>query len=494
MKWRNLATPVTITAVTSPKHVVVIGAGVGGLGSALALSRAGHRVTLLERDPLPATADAEEAFNAPRRGAPQVHQTHGFLARIMVILRDRYPDVLERLHAAGAFDMPGVANFNDHPQPGDEDLKVLIIRRTTFEWVLRMSVVDEPNVTVRTNAPVASLLAGGPVDGPPAGGGKALPSVAGVTLEDGTEVRGDLVVLAGGRRSPVPDLLKALGVEVEEKVVESGLMYVSRWYSWPGGLDLKEAKLGGDLGFVKFLGIPGDAGTLSVTLAIRADDHDLRTALSTAEHFDRACELLPGPNLFFQGGRPEPRTEVKVMGGLLNRLRRFTGADGTPKVLGFHAVGDAHTCTNPLYGRGCSLAMVQATLLADALTDHPDDAFARARAYEESCKREVEPWFDISVVMDQAGADSGEVNREVANNPMRALFVAAATDPVIGRAFARFFNLLALPHEVMNDPVVMARVAEVMAAPEKFPVPEVVGPSRRELLGALTNEEEPVSA
>ena len=130
-------------------NVVVIGGGVAGLGSALALDRAGHRVTVLERDPLPATADAEEAFDAPRRGAPQVHQTHGFLARIMVILRDRYPDVLDKLIAAGAFAMPGVANFDDEPQPGDEDLKVLIVRRTTFEWVLRMAVVDEPNVAVR---------------------------------------------------------------------------------------------------------------------------------------------------------------------------------------------------------------------------------------------------------------------------------------------------------------------------------------------------------
>ena len=51
------------------KHVVVIGGGVAGLGAALALSRAGHEVTVLERDPLPATADAEEAFDAPRRGA-----------------------------------------------------------------------------------------------------------------------------------------------------------------------------------------------------------------------------------------------------------------------------------------------------------------------------------------------------------------------------------------------------------------------------------------
>jgi phytoene dehydrogenase-like protein len=32
------------------QRVVVVGGGVGGLGSALALARAGHRVTLLERD------------------------------------------------------------------------------------------------------------------------------------------------------------------------------------------------------------------------------------------------------------------------------------------------------------------------------------------------------------------------------------------------------------------------------------------------------------
>src|SRR5215216_357384 len=33
-----------------PVHAIVTGAGVAGLGTALTLSRAGHRVTLLERD------------------------------------------------------------------------------------------------------------------------------------------------------------------------------------------------------------------------------------------------------------------------------------------------------------------------------------------------------------------------------------------------------------------------------------------------------------
>ncbi|MDP1794714.1 MAG: hypothetical protein Q8K63_11335, partial [Acidimicrobiales bacterium] len=292
-----------------------------------------------------------------------------------------------------------------------------------------------------------------------------------------------------------------IGVEIDEKIVESGIMYVSRWYDWPGGLDLTEAKLGGDLGFVKFLGIPGDAGTMSVTLGIRSDDSELRQALSDESNFDKACSLLPGPNLFFKDGPPEPRTEVKVMGGLLNRLRGFVNADGSPKVVGFHAIGDAHTCTNPLYGRGCSLAFVQATLLSDALSE-TDDLVECATAYEAASKREVEPWFDISVMMDKAGADpkgfalaGGSAESKDEMNPMRALFIAAQTDPVIARAFARFFNLLALPQDFMSDPVVMGRVADVMANPDKYPVPDApVGPSRRELLERLSKEGETVNA
>ncbi len=41
----------------------------GGLSTALALGRAGHPVTVLERDDLPPTPTAEEAFTADRRVA-----------------------------------------------------------------------------------------------------------------------------------------------------------------------------------------------------------------------------------------------------------------------------------------------------------------------------------------------------------------------------------------------------------------------------------------
>ncbi len=181
--------------------------------------------------------------------------------------------------------------------------------------------------------------------------------MTGVRLHDGRVVDADAVVVAGGRRSPVPRWLEGVGATVREEVVESALMYVTRWYRFPEGPQSPtDPKLGGDLGFVKYLGVPGDGDTLSVTLAIPADDQELRVALADPDRFDLACRLLPGPDTFFADGPRPPLSDVRPMGGLINRIRRFVDGDGRPVVLGFHAVGDAHTCTNRLYGRGCRLA------------------------------------------------------------------------------------------------------------------------------------------
>ena len=198
-----------------------------------------------------------------------------------------------------------------------------------------------------------------------------------------------------------------------ETTVESGLTYLTRWYARPAAALPPDPKLGGDLGFVKYLAVPGDGDTLSVTLAVPSKDHELRRVLLDPDRFDLACHILPGPDLFFSPDAPhlEPIGPVRPMGGLLNRIRRFTDEHGEPLVVGFHALGDAHTTTNPLYGRGCSLATVQACLLADAFAAHPDDPVARAAAYEAGNALEVEPWYESAVQMDQLGADPAGTTR-----------------------------------------------------------------------------------
>ena len=129
-------------------HVIVAGGSIGGLATALALGRLGHPVTVLERDALSDYGDAEAAFADERLGAPQAHQTHGFLARLTVVLRERFPDVLEVLRDHGAESLALTGSLGAY-EPGDEDLNVLVVRRTTFEWALRDAVRREPHVTLQ---------------------------------------------------------------------------------------------------------------------------------------------------------------------------------------------------------------------------------------------------------------------------------------------------------------------------------------------------------
>lgn len=509
-----------------PRHVVVIGAGVAGLGAALALSRGGHRVTVLERDATPTPATPDEAFEWDRRGAPQVRHSHALLARLHNLLRDHYPDVLARLLEAGATEMRFAENLpatitDREPRPGDEDLVAIACRRTTFEWVLRTTVLAEDHV---------SLLDGVAVDGFVATTDEAtgLPVVTGVrAVVDGEErvIDADIVVAATGRRTGVPRWLAELDIELETREEDTGIVYLSRFYRLLDGAEapVSEGPIGGDLGYLKYAVFLGDNHTHSVTFAVRTDDADMRSRLLDPDTFDHAARVLPATTAWVQPDRARAITPVHVMGGLLNRRIRYLDPDGNPRILGLHAVGDAHTCTNPLYGRGCSLAMVQAVLLAEAVAAEPTDADARARHFEAASAREVEPWYRASVAQDRAArkraaddqaealaADGAspdttpaapttdeaaadfEGDRDVASQPelpaellRDGLLPAVGLDPVVFRAFIRAFNLLEAPDSLMQDADVIGRVLTVFQDRENREPPPPLGPPRAEMIERL---------
>ena len=468
---------------------------------ALCAGRSGHEVVLVERDDTPLPADPRGAFGWDRRGAPQVRHSHAFLARLRNLLRDRHPDVLEALLAAGATPLDFIAmlpeGMDRTPMPGDEELVALACRRTTYEWVLRRVVTegDAPLARLVHGQGVVGLRTGEPVDG--------VPLVTGVTLEHGTTLHADLVVDASGRRSPLPRLLGEVDVELTEQVEDTGIVYLSRFFELRDGAAYPEqlGPIGGDLDYLKFGVFRGDDRTFSITLAVRTDDEQLRRALMDPDRFLDVAAAIPATAAHVQTERAAPITEVHVMAGLLNRRRRFVDAEGAPVVVGLHAVGDAHTCTNPLYGRGCSLAMVQAQLLADALDDHGADHHARAVAYEAASRAEVTPWYAAAVAQDRmgrssegsaagSGADAGEGGaddpKELARRLMRdGLFPAMRVDPVVLRAFLRMFNLLEPPDSLMKDADVIGRVMSVYATRDERPPESPMGPPRDQILALL---------
>jgi len=483
--------------------LVIAGGGVAGLALALAAGRQGIDVEVVERDPAPTADSPEAAFTASRRGAPQVHQSHGFLARLTLVLRQRFPDLLDALMEAGARPLP-IVQDPSVLRDGEVDLPILALRRTTLEWVLRRAVAAEGSVRIRSEAAVAGVVAASPP------GAAGIPHVTGLRLESGEVLDADLVAACTGRRGDVPRWLRDVGVDVPEETHDTRFVYLTRWYRQldPAAAAEMPPRLGADLGYLKYLAVPCDGDTFSITLAVRAKDAELRSALGDPERFEATCRRLDGPAELFAQGPLEALGPVLPMGGLVNRLRRFVDAGGAPLVTGFHAVGDAHTCTNPLYGRGCALAFVQATLLADAIAAHPGDPVARSLAYETGSAREVEPWYHASVQMDAYrppkpngnGADEGEAGgngadgeadvpadpaapREKTLTEVFAQILAEGeTDPVIGRAIARLFNLLMLPDELMTDVEFLARVAPIVARPMPDLPVAPPGPTRDEVL------------
>ena len=482
-------------------RVVVAGAGIAGLTTALALARDGHAVTIVERDATAMPATADLAFSAwERRGAPQVRHSHAFLARLHNLLQDRAPDVLERLLDAGATEI----RFTDHlpetltdhaPRPGDDRLVALACRRTTFEWVLRGRALACADVTLRDGVEIVGLDV---VSG-------TQPRVVGARVRDAdgqSTLPSDLLVDATGPRGGTERWLAAAAIEEPpEEVHETGIVYLSRFYRLLDGADmpLGEGPIAGDLGHLKFAVFLGDNRTFSITLAVGSDDAALRKPLAQPQGFEAAAATL-APAQEWLDGRAEPITGVHLMAGLRNRKRRFV-VHGRPIADGFAAVGDASVCTNPLYGRGCSLAVLHAFGLADALREHARDVKAALVAFDDFTTEELDPWYRSAVLQDEeakvlATADRAATGTDTHEDPedpramMRSvvregLVPALQTSPVVFRAFLRWFNLLARPDALITDGEVVSEVMAAYALRDTRPPTPPFGPTRDELLAIL---------
>ena len=77
------------------KHAIVVGASMGGLLAARALSRHFDKVTVVERDAIPDTVEA-------RKGVPQGRHAHGLLARGRELLDEFFPGLSAELTRNGA--------------------------------------------------------------------------------------------------------------------------------------------------------------------------------------------------------------------------------------------------------------------------------------------------------------------------------------------------------------------------------------------------------
>src|SRR5687768_8802638 len=82
-------------------QVIVLGAGMCGLSTAMLLARDGHTVTVLERDPAEPPPAGQEWQAWQRSGVNQFRLSHLMLPRWRMEMSRELPEVLDRLEAVG---------------------------------------------------------------------------------------------------------------------------------------------------------------------------------------------------------------------------------------------------------------------------------------------------------------------------------------------------------------------------------------------------------
>lgn len=457
---------------------VVAGGGVAGLAAALAVARAGHEVVLLERDPVDPALPAEKAFEVPRRGIPHFFQPHAFLPRGRQVLTAVAPDVLASLIEAGAEPQDLRSNLHGPPEPGDEDLVYLWVRRPLIEWALRRAVAGEPDVDLRAGVEVTGLLASDD-------GLRAL----GVSVAGGEAIRGDVVVDALGRYRAPPGWPRAAGAPTD-----TGAVYYCRYFRLCDGVEhldggpLNPLNPRGDLGYMGFNTFRGDNRTYAVILLAPSTDRELR-ALRHEPAWMAACSGMKPLDVMTSSDYGRPITDVMPMGGLMNVSRT-----GGPGVGGVVALGDALCHTDPAFAWGLSLALAHAQALARAAGHGPEVDPVVARYYDEVVS-EADERHRVACEIDEArsGRWSGEPidpSTRDGNYPLFAFSTALAAsrqDDLVLRRTIRRIGLLDRTHVFDEDADLHDRIETIFARLMETP-PPAPGPSRNALIAAIASQ------
>lgn len=411
------------------KQAVVIGASMGGLLAARALSDYFEMVTILERDTLPKNGEN-------RKGVPQGRHTHALLAKGREVLEDFFPGITSELKNKGASQTDILSTGLWYQNGGfyvqfEGGLVGSLQSRPMLETTVRERLLALPNVKVQEGCSVQGLLHEGE-------------HVTGVRCEN-AEVKADLVVDASGRGSRSLAWLEQLGFSrPEEESVKINLAYASRLYEHTGTLDGNTGILINSGGTRDAVAVAQEEGRWIVTLVGMLGDHPP----TDEEGFLEFARTLPQPHVYDFIRTAKPASDIVPFKYPASTRRRYEKLTRFPE--GYLVFADALCSFNPVYGQGMTVAASEAKALSECLATGTNNL--AKRFFKKAAVIIDTPW-SIAV-----GADLRHPTVEGKRTPMvrfinwyiNKLHRAAHHDPVVAMTFHKVANLMAAPSSLLT--------------------------------------------
>lgn len=439
------------------RHAVVIGAGIGGLTAAKALSSYFRKVTVIERDALPAAPVA-------RAGTPQARQVHVLLKGGLDALGDFFPELETELQRAGAvrvrvgsqslLEVPG---FNPFPRR-DLGFDYLSMTRPLLEFVARRLIGKQSNVAVKSRSRVSEILES--ADGC---------AVIGVRYDDsdgqGKELAADFIVDASSRGSLTLELLDRIGF-AKPPVAEIGidLHYATAMFripssapdDWRAVLHRPDAQNGRG-----GLLVPVENKCWQVNLTHMHGE----PLPKDVDNFVAFARTLRTQTIHDAIAGAEPIGPIHRFLFPCSMRRRFEALDRFPDHL--VPLGDVICRFNPAYGQGMSVAAQEAGALRrliEARASRADPLKGLARRFFAAVQNFLAaPWAvaESDFVHEKTrGQRPHDLDQRLNFNS--ALQRAAAADATVHQMMSEVSHLIR-PSNDLRDPKVVSRVKALMA-------------------------------
>jgi len=439
------------------KQAIVIGAGIGGLAAAKALSHHFEQVTVLDRDSLPAQPE-------PRQGTPQSRHGHALLAAGQVALEELFPNFTSDLERAGAM---RVRNGRDilWERPGYDPFPVrdlgsdgFCMSRPLLEFVTRRCVEKQDNIILRPRCRVVEFEAS-----------PDQTAVTGVRYEDAdgraSTLAGNLVLDASGRGALTLALLERIGApRPQETDIGIDITYSSAIFEIP------ERPSSSWQGIIH-VPLPPDSSRGALILPI---EHNQWIVSLGEAHGAAPPGDIEGFMAFAEGLRTstvyDAIKNAKLVGGIArfnfpNSVRRhFEGLQRFPS--GLIPIADAICRFNPAFGQGMSVAAQEACVLKRLLDERlglPNPLDGLAQVFFADIQGLLDaPWgvAENDFVYPQTrGQRPADFEKRIQYGI--ALIRLAAEDPSVHKILAEVNGLLK-PPGVLREPPLANRVVQLM--------------------------------